>query len=236
MKKTRCLIVDDEPLAIEVIQAHAANISRLEVVASCHNALEAFDKLNTQDIDLMFLDIQMPMLSGIEFLKSLPQPPKVIFTTAFRDYALDGYELDVVDYLLKPISFDRFFKAINKYFSLTGPAITTPPPIPQQAFKPLLDVKSGKKTYRIQVEDIRFVESMKDYIRIHLPDSRITSKDKLSHFETQLPAHFIRVHRSYLVNLKAITAFNTSEINLGETVISIGVSYKQEVLKALGAD
>jgi len=234
MKKARCLIVDDEPLAIEVIQAHVGNISRLEVVATCGNALEAFDLLNTHAIDLIFLDIQMPMLSGIEFLKSLPKPPKVIFTTAFRDYALDGYELNVVDYLLKPISFDRFFKAINKYFALTAPVSALPPPVPQSTASPLLDVKSGKKTYRIHLEDIRYVESMKDYIRIHLPESRVTSKDKLSHFETQLPAHFIRVHRSYLINLKAVTAFNTSEINLGEILIPIGVSYKQEVLKALG--
>lgn len=233
--KTRCLIVDDEPLALEVIKSHISQVQGLEVVGAYQNALEVFEVLKTEPIDLIFLDIQMPVLTGIEFLKSLSNPPKVIFTTAYRDYAIEAYELEVVDYLLKPISFTRFFKSINKYFALR--TAESPVQVKETVHEEaeFIDVKSNKKTFRIRLQDISYIESLKDYVRIHLPDKRITSKEKISDFEGLLPEHFMRVHRSYIVNLRAITAFTTHDIELGDQEIPIGISYKNQVLNALNS-
>jgi DNA-binding LytR/AlgR family response regulator len=231
--KTKCLIVDDEPLAIELVQQHVEQVDRLELIGTCQNALEAFEVLKQHKVDLIFLDIQMPMLTGIEFLKSLQNPPKVIFTTAYREYAVEGYELDIVDYLLKPISFNRFFKAINKYFALVEPAPSaTPPPLPD----PVADfiyLKSNKRTYKVSMNDILYVESLKDYVKVHLPDSRIVTKDKISDFEQRLPSHFLRVHRSFIVNMRKITAFSSNDIEINGVEVPIGISYKEQVMDHL---
>ena len=180
--KTRCLIVDDEPLAIELLETHLAMLDSLDVVATCSNAIKALEVLQQHDIDLMFLDIQMPMLTGIEFLKSLKQAPKVIFTTAYRDYAIESYELDVVDYLLKPISFDRFFKAINKYFQLsvsTSIVQTTAPAIHTiENEKSHLYVKINKKHHKVLFHQIQYIESFKDYIKIHTEGGELIMKEK----------------------------------------------------------
>lgn len=230
--KTRCLIVDDEPLAIELVQRHVEQVEGLEVAGTCQNALEAFEFLKRESVDLLFLDIQMPLLTGIEFLRSLQHPPKVIFTTAYREYAVEGYELDIVDYLLKPISFNRFFKAINKYFALAegSRSHSLPPPIPTEQF---LYIKSNKRTFKVRVGDILYVESLKDYIKVHLADKRIVTKEKISDFEGRLPDHFLRVHRSFIVNLSRITAFSSSDIEVEGSQIPIGVSYKQTVADKL---
>ncbi len=231
MNKIRCLIVDDEPLAIEVVKAHIGGIPELEIVGTCQNAVEALGVLRQNSIDLIFLDIQMPLLTGIDFLKSLSARPKVIFTTAYRDYALESYELDVVDYLLKPISFERFFRAFNKYLALSAPA--TPPPIPQQT-KPepeesFMDFNSNKKTFRVHLKDILYIESLKDYLQVHIEGNPISTKMKISEIEMKLPSQFLRIHRSYIVNTTAITAFSTYEIELGEVRLPIGSSYKKAV-------
>lgn len=241
--KTRCLIVDDEPLAVEVLRAHAAQLPQLEVVASCHNALEAFELLKTEPVDLLFLDIQMPMLTGIDFLRSLPDPPRVIFTTAYREYALEGYELDVVDYLLKPISFQRFFQAINKYEARLQPqklnqtlaqtSAQSDSPAPSAESRDFVYLKSNKRTYKVRFEDIVYLESLKDYVRVHTRDNRIVTKEKISDLEQQLPEGFLRVHRSYIVNTAAISMFTSHDISLGEVEIPIGISYKARVLAAL---
>lgn len=229
--KTRCLIVDDEPLARQLVRSHLEQVARLELVATCKNALEAFEVLKTEQIDLIFLDIQMPMLTGIEFLKSLANPPKVIFTTAYREYALEGYELDVVDYLMKPIPFNRFFKAINKYFALVAVPETPLPPLSETP--DFIYVKSNKKTYLLRFSEILYLESLKDYVRIHTSDQRVVTKEKISEFEKQLPDDFLRVHRSYIVNTAAITAFSSNEIEIRDIEIPIGISYKQQVLDRL---
>lgn len=229
MYKVRCLIVDDEPLGIEVIKAHVARIPQLEVVAECSNAIEALDALRHHTIDLIFLDIQMPMLTGIEFLRSLTHPPKVIFTTAYRDYALESYELDVVDYLLKPISFERFFKAINKYLSKQVVAAPTPVETPSPEPVDFMDFNSNKKTYRIKLSEIIFIESLKDYIKIHVAGKEVSTKIKISEIAQDLPPYFLRIHRSFIVNTREITAFNTFEMELGKVKLPIGSSYKQEV-------
>ena len=231
----KCLIVDDEPLAIELIKDHIERIPQLEIAATCQNALEAFEVLKKESIDLMFLDIQMPMLTGMEFVKSLQHPPSIIFTTAYRQYAVESYELDVVDYLLKPITFTRFFKAINKYFNTLNPNANTPQvaPIATPIPEAYIYVNANRKHIKVFFKDILFVESLKDYIRIHTDEKSIVTKDKISEFETKLPDSFLRVHRSFIVNTEKITAFTANDIEIAKHEIPIGISYKQQVFDFL---
>ena len=231
----KCIIIDDEPLAIKLIEKHCSQIPQLEIVASCQNALEAFEILKKDPIDLLFLDIQMPVLTGLEFAKSLQHPPSIIFTTAYREYALESYELNVVDYLLKPITFTRFFKAINKFLNSrkqeTAPIVqivTSKPTAPEFIY-----VNANKKHIKILFQDILYVESIKDYIRIHTTDQRITTKDKISEFEQKVPDYFLRIHRSFIVNKRKVTAFTAHDVEIGKTEIPIGVSYKKGVFEVL---
>jgi len=231
--KIKCLIIDDEPLAASLIEAHVAKVPNLEVVATCINALEGFEILKTQSIDLIFLDIQMPLLTGIEFLKALSNPPKVIFTTAYREYAIESYELEVVDYLLKPISFDRFFKAINKFFKTIESIAPVHTITDSQNTTDFIYVNANKKHHKISFSDIVYAESIKDYIRIHLADKTIVTKEKISEFEHKLPANFLRTHRSYIVNADKITAYTVNDIEIGNIEIPIGISYKKQLLEKL---
>ena len=232
--KTKCVIIDDEPLAIALIEDHVSKFSNLEVVATCNNALKGFEVLKSQEVDLVFLDIQMPMLTGIEFLKSLSNPPRVIFTTAYREYAIESYELDVVDYLLKPISFDRFFKAINKYFKVVETkSVTVVAESKLDDSTRHIYVNMNKKHHKILFADILYAESLKDYVRIHTLDASIITKDKISDFEKKLPSSFLRTHRSYIVNQSKITAFTAQDIEIGDIEIPIGISYKKGVLEVL---
>jgi len=234
---TKCLIVDDEPLAIELLETHIAHLEQLEIVGTCTNAIKAMNFLQQESVDLIFLDIQMPMLTGIEFLKSLKQPPSVIFTTAYRDYAIEGFELDAVDYLLKPISFDRFFKAINRYFQLhQAAAIPTPSAsaLPPRIPKDYLYLKINKKHHKIILSEIRYIESIKDYIKIHLADQELVAKEKISEFEQQLPSStFLRIHRSFIINLAQLSAYTAQDVEIGSVEIPIGVSYKTGVMQVL---
>ena len=166
--KTKCIIVDDEPLALEVIESHLKKFKDIEIVARCNDAIEAFEIIKKKSVDLIFLDIQMPQMTGLDFLKTLNKPPKVIITTAYREYALDGYELDVVDYLLKPISFERFMKAINKYYQSADNAVILSDNGQQsQQTDSYIYVKADKKVVKILLRDIFFIESLKDYVQIH---------------------------------------------------------------------
>lgn len=230
--KIQCLVIDDEPLAVSLIEDYISKFSQLEIVATSNNAINGFEILKTKHVDLIFLDIQMPVLGGIEFLKSLNNPPKIIITTAYREYALEGYELNIIDYLLKPISFDRFLKAINKYFEAIKVIPIEKPVIPSENTDYLL-VNMNKKNYKILFEDIIYAESLKDYIKIHTIDSIITTKKKISDFEQRLPSYFLRTHKSYIVNLQKVTAFTANDIELGDNEIPIGVSYKKHVLDIL---
>ena len=231
--KVNCIIIDDEPLAAALIEAHVANIPNVNIIATCTNALEGFEVLKTQSVDLIFLDIQMPLLTGIEFLKSLSNPPKVIFTTAYREYAIESYELEVVDYLLKPISFDRFFKAINKFFkTIESKSSTVVVSEPQEVSKYIF-VNVNKKQHKISFSEIVYVESIKDYIRIHLTDKTIVTKDKISEFEYKLSSNFLRTHRSYIVNADKITAYTVNDVEIGDLEIPIGISYKKQLLEKL---
>lgn len=234
MMKIKCLVVDDEPLAVRLIEKHIDKIDALEVVATCNNALKAFEILNSQTIDLLFLDIKMPNMTGIEFLRNLKNPPKTILTTAYRDFAIDGFELGVVDYLLKPITFERFFKAVDKFlieYSKFSPKTH------EIASKDFILIKSGIKNHKIYLQDIIYIESVKDYIKIVLEDNRsITSKYKISDMELELnPNIFIRIHRSFIINSTKIYAFTINDIDVCGIEIPIGASYKDDVVLFLEA-
>lgn len=227
--KIKCLVVDDEPLAIRLIEKHIAKIDNLEVVATCNTALKAFEILNLQKIDLMFLDIKMPSITGIEFLKNLKNPPKTILTTAYRDYAIEGYDLGVVDYLLKPITFERFLKAVDKFLNETS---KNEMKIKESVPDEFILVKSGIKNYRINTNDIVYIESLKDYIKINITgDKNITSKYKIGDIQEELNRdNFLRIHRSFIINTAKITAFTINEIEVNNIEIPIGASYKEDVL------
>lgn len=233
-KKVTCIVVDDEPLAVELLEKHIQQFVQLELVATCWNAIEAFEIIKNRSVDIIFLDIQMPGLSGIQFVKSLQNPPAIIFTTAYREYAVESYELDVIDYLLKPITMDRFFKSITKYFDKVGS------PTIQKVASPTITneddhiyVNTNRKYIKIVFKDVLYVESIKDYVRIHLENRSISTKDKISLFEQKVPPYFIRVHRSYMVNTHKITGYTKQDIEIGEIEIPIGISYKKQVMKIL---
>ncbi len=232
--KIRCLIVDDEPLAIEIIESYLDRLDDMEIVAKCTNALRAFEVLQKEAVDLLFLDIQMPKLTGLDFLKTLKDPPKVILTTAYREYALEGYELDVLDYLLKPISFERFFKAVSKmYKKENGPT----PQEKQSSMgmeEPYLYLKADKKMVKVLLKDILYIESLKDYVRIKTPGKDVITHQTISYFEEKLPEDaFIRIHRSFIVPLHKIETFSASFIEVPGKELPIGRMYKNEVLAVL---
>lgn len=224
-----CLIIDDEPLAIQVIETYIKQIKGVNHIASYENPIQAFEALKALEVDLIFLDIEMPLLNGIDFLKALDNPPKVIFTTAYRNYAVESYELNIVDYLLKPISFTRFFKAINKYQSLTNLPISRIEQKEEKLINDHIYVNANKKFIKINFDQIHYIESLKDYIKIHLEEKKVVTKDSISNFEQKLPQEFLRIHRSFIVNTTKITAFTKLDVEIGDKEIPIGVSYKNRV-------
>lgn len=239
------IIVDDEPLALDVLETYIARIPELELVARCHNALEANEAISAHNVDLMFLDIHMPQMSGIEFLKTLVRPPMVIITTAFANYALEGFELDVLDYLMKPISMDRFLKATNKAIeqdklhrkSEMAAALT---PASQQVTSPdeFIFVKADKKLVRVRYGDILYIEGLKDYVIIRLEAGRVITLQTMKSLEDKLPADlFRRVHRSFIVALDRINAVVGNMVEIqekGETkLIPVGKNYREELLELI---
>ncbi len=241
MNKIKCVLVDDEPLALDVLESYIQRVDGLELTARCENALKAFEVLRNQTIDLIFLDIQMPKLNGIDFLKTIQNPPKVIFTTAYRDYALEAFDLDAVDYLLKPIPFGRFLKGLSKAFGQINSSTQHTGNITgNEDYEPYIStdtliVKSDKKMIKINLRDIIYIESLKDYVIIHLSDKRVVTKQKISFLEQKLMENnFIRIHRSFLVSASKIDAFTPSHIEINGQELPIGRSYKSEVGKILG--
>ena len=230
--KIKCLLVDDEPLAISLLQNHISKLDYLEVVGTCANALKAAEILRNTTVDLMFLDIKMPQITGFDFLKSLRNPPAVIFTTAYREYALESYELDIVDYLLKPITFDRFFKAVDRYLRISGP-VNNKVIMPTQ--EDFIYIKNASKYNKINVDSILYIESVKDYIIVHQKDGiKLNAKYKISDIEIELQdKSFLRIHRSFIINLKNITAFTAYDVEIGTIEIHIVASYKEYVFKML---
>ena len=230
------MIVDDEPLAIKIIKSYIEKINYLELIISCESAIQAYEVLKDTPIDLIFLDINMPHLSGIEFVNSLDRAPSIIFTTAYRNFAVESYELNAFDYLLKPIKFSRFLKSVDRYSrekmesTSTSPSEKEGTSVNQNTF---LYVNSNKKHIKIYFESILFVESIKDYIRIHCEGRNVITKEKISDFENKLPSAFLRVHRSFIVNTNKITVFTSTDIEIGTKEIPIGVSYKKGVMDYL---
>jgi DNA-binding LytR/AlgR family response regulator len=229
MRKFKCLIVDDEELARELIETHLNQLPDFEIVAICASAIEASSVLKNETIDLLFLDIEMPVLKGTDFLKNLVHKPKVIFTTAHREYAIESYELNVVDYLLKPIVFNRFFKAIEKFLDTQIVVEATK----NESELTHIFVQSNKKNIKVNYDDILYVESIKDYINIHTTSSKLTIKHGISAFEDKLDDRFIRAHRSYIVNKQKVTAYTKQDIEIGEIEIPIGDLYKKSALDNL---
>lgn len=237
-KKIICLAVDDEPPALQVIEKYIAAVPVLELKASVNNAVDALSILQNNKIDLLFLDIQMPQLLGTDFMRSLINPPKVIFTTAFRKYAVDGFELDAVDYLLKPISFERFLKAVNKVLRLNITVgendfsfKTVQPDTTADGF---IYLRADRKNIKVNFEDILFIESLKDYIKVVTKDKTVITKQAISSIEESLPNNlFVRTHRSFIVSLKRIESFTPELIQISKYEIPVSRSYRHEVEKIL---
>lgn len=234
MEKLRCLIVEDEPLAVEVLESYINEIPFLLLVAKADSAMAAMEILSGQEIDLMFLDIHLPRLSGLEMLRGLSHRPKVILCTAYHEYALEGYELEVLDYLLKPIEFSRFVRAVNK---ARPPKESRPLDIPKvRQEREYRFFNVNKRRVRVYIDEILFIESLREYVRIHSPGGSIVTQFQIGEIEDFLQnGNFMRVHRSFLVARNKIKAFSSSEIEVGNHKIPIGRSYKQLVLQELEA-
>lgn len=229
--KVRCLLVDDEPLAISLLQNHLEQLEDFEVVGVCNNAVKALSCLNSQEVDLLFLDIKMPKITGIDLLRTVKHPPKTIITTAFREYAVEGYDLDIVDYLLKPITFERFLRSIERYLRTIDRKPAGQPAVRE---KHHVFVKSNNKFFKLDADDILYIESLKDYIKIFTTGGEVQTKFKISDFEKQLEqSGFLRIHRSFIVNTRHIRAFTMNSVEIGGDEVPIGASYKEYVFKVL---
>jgi DNA-binding LytR/AlgR family response regulator len=225
----KCLIVDDEPPALKIIKSYIELVADMSIVATCSNVLQAMEILKKEKIDLLFLDIQMPKLTGIAFLKTLAHPPKVIFTTAYKEYAIDAFDLDAVDYLLKPISLERFLKAINKITNSNIDVEKSPAPA-KQGF---LYFRAERKMVKVFLDDMVYIESIKDYIKIHrLNNKPLTVKHSLATIEAMLPKDlFLRIHRSFIVSINKVTAFTPHDVEIGSIEIPIGRQYSSNMKK-----
>jgi two-component system LytT family response regulator len=233
----RCLVVDDEPLALHILEDYISKMPFLQLVKVTTNPIEALQLVQEGGIDLVFLDVQMPELTGIQFLRIANGKSKVILTTAYSQYALEGYELDVIDYLLKPIAFDRFFKSVQKAQSIIQPSAKTEikqeAPAQQNDFlSDFIFVKTEHKIQKVYLNDILFIEGLKDYISIFTPAERIITLQNMKKMEDALPEkHFIRVHKSYIVSINKIDSIERSRIFIGDKVIPVGDTYRDEFFK-----
>jgi DNA-binding LytR/AlgR family response regulator len=221
------LIADDEPLALGLIEDYVSRVPGLHLAGKAHNALEAFSILNKQQVDVIFLDIQMPEITGMEFLKMLKDPPFIVFTTAYTSYAAESYNHNAVDYLVKPVTFERFMKAVDKLRALQ-------PGDKEQ--EEILFARSEGKMIRIVPDKLYFVEGYRNYVRLWTADDRIMLHSTMKNVEEQLVKHqsFLRVHRSYIVNLKHISELTANTIRIGQTDITIGATFRDHVLSAIG--
>ncbi len=227
----KVMIVDDEPLAHDIIENYIEKIPDMEVTAKCDNAIAANEVLQNEKVDLVFLDIQMPQMTGIEWIKSLTNPPKVIFTTAYAEYAVEGFDLNAIDYLMKPIAFDRFLKAVNKVKDSLQGEISTATTADDFFF-----VKADKKLMKVHFTEILYVEGLKDYVIIKKDQGRVIALQTMKSLEVKLPSDiFMRVHRSYIVNIQQIKAVVGNSIEILESGkpkhIPIGKNYKEDLLK-----
>ena len=226
MGKIRCLIVDDEPLSQDILKTYVQDFPRLELKGVCSSALEALDILRQEEVDLMFLDINMPGLSGINLLRSMTAAPHVIFTTAYPEYAIQGFELNVVDYLVKPFSFERWVAAVNKVMGRPGS-------IEGVGAQRFIIVKSAKRWVKLNFDDIAYFHSVGDYVKIYAADGKmVMAGETMKNIEEALPGgEFVRVHKSYIVSLRSILYIEGNHLMIGETSIPIGLTYREELIK-----
>lgn len=229
MTKIKCLIVDDEEPAIKILEKYAGMIDQIDVVSTCTNAIEAFEVLKKKQIDLLFIDVNMPVLSGVEFVKSLIEPPAIIFTTAYRKYAIESYEVDALDYLLKPFGFDRFLKAVDKYHNRFGHPLDMPEEKVEHIF-----YKVNRTNHKVMIGEILYLESLKDYTQIHTLKGKLVVRGNLSTSMKELPMdRFIRIHRSFTIALDKIESYNQSEVTINGNQLPIGQSYKDAFLSKM---
>lgn len=234
MEVIKCMIVDDEPIARDIVRNYIDSTPGLELVKSCMNATEAYEGLYQHSVDCIFLDIQMPVITGTDFLRSLRNAPLVVFTTAYHQYAVEGFELNSVDYLLKPITYDRFYQAVQKVRERLEAKNNTRDHGPACSADYIF-IKQDTKLIRIELKLIRYVEAEKDFSMLYLSDRKLMAGMHLKMFESMLPADlFIRVHRSFIINLSAVTSINGNTVELGKDQIPIGGNYKTELFKRLG--
>ncbi|MCR8559169.1 LytTR family DNA-binding domain-containing protein [Mucilaginibacter sp. BJC16-A38] len=236
--KLRCLIIDDKPLAIDILADYTRKVPFLELVATTTNPIEGLNIVREQNIDLVFLDIQMPELTGIQFIKISGKQCKIVLTTAYTEYALDGYEHDVVDYLLKPIAFERFYRAAEKAFNLIAiqpnSNIKAAPIVVTEKPAEYLFVKTEHRIQKINLVDILYIEALQNYVSLNTTAGRVMSLQPLKKIEEQLPAvEFIRVHKSYIISLRHISSVERSRIFIGDTIIPVGDSYRDGFYKVI---
>lgn len=241
----KCLVVDDEPLALHIIEDYIAKVPFLQLIKATTSAIEAITIVQDGGVDLVFLDVQMPELTGIQFLRIANGKTKVILTTAYPQYALEGYELDVVDYLLKPIAFDRFLKAVQKAQKIIEPVATKAVPVKEEAPAPapaayddflsdFIFVKTEHKIQKVYLHNILFIEGLKDYISIFTTEERIITLQNMKKMEDVLPEkHFVRVHKSYIVALNKIDSIERSRIFIGDKIIPIGDTYRDQFFRLI---
>lgn len=232
MKKLKCIIVDDEPIAIEYLKDYVNQMPNLELVATANRASKAHTILESETIDLIFLDIQMPGLTGLDFIRTLSHKPAIILTTAYTEYALEGFNLEVDDYLLKPFSFERFAQAVKKVSKENTQKLENEQTDLSRDF---IFLKSGYKSVKVNISDITHVEGMKEYVTFYTTEGRkFVKNDRIKHIEEQLkPYHFIRVHKSFLVSIKHISSFFGNTLEIGELEIPVGRVYKDDLKKLL---
>ena len=225
----RCIIVEDESLAQDVIKSHLQKVDRFKLVGTYRNALEAKEALESEEVDLIFLDIQLPGMTGLNFLRSLSNPPLVVFTTAYPEYALESYEFNVIDYLLKPISFERFSKTIDK---IMDGKIFLPTEKDIQTFpRDHIFIKSNSKFFRVGFQDIQYIEGMKDYLKIHTAEHTIITHQTMGEMENVLPPDkFIRIHKSYIVAFAHIKSVFGNSVEMEKIMLPIGLNYKEKIM------
>lgn len=228
-----CMVIDDEQPARELIALHISVLDDFKLVASFDNAMDGFNFLQKNTIDLIFLDIEMPKLSGFQLIRSMKNPPKIILTTAYREYAAEAFELDVLDYLVKPITSERFMKAISKYHHYNQP-LNAKPNIADEFSNAYVFLKVGKGQIKIFLKDIIYIEGLKDFTKVHTADKVFIASERLSYMEEKLPGHkFARVHKSFLVSLERVNGIFSEEVRVGNVMLPIGRVFKNEFLKKL---
>lgn len=229
--KFKYIVIDDEPLARKLVISHASKIELLELSGECSNAIEAISALRKTNADLIFLDIEMPELSGLELIKGLRNPPAVILITAHRDFAVEAFELNAIDYLVKPISFERFVKSVDRFFGRDS----LPTPAANISGKTFVNIRADRKTFPVALEEILFIESLDDYVKVHLKDKILVTHENISTLEEKLPdADFIRIHRSYIVALGHVISFTSEYVEIAGKQLPFGRVYKQLALHRLG--